>query len=116
MKGIYQTGIQDEVWVVQQWLGHTGETENLEVVQSLRLDDSAVQSGTECLEDSSLHGNPKLLLRSVKKGYSHRVDGPPSKTEGEQAKIKVFFLCLALSGLPPEVSQIPVWLFWLQII
>lgn len=113
MKGIYQIGIQDEVWVVQQWLGHTGETENLGVVQSLRLDDSAVQSGTECLENSSLNGNPKLLLRSVKEGCSHRVDGPPHKTEGEQAKIKVFFLCLTLSGLLPEVSQVSVWLFWL---
>lgn len=44
------------MWVVQQWLGHTGETENLVVVQSLRLDDSALLSGTECLEDSSCMG------------------------------------------------------------
>ena len=100
---------QESVWVVQQWLSHTGKANNLMVVQSPRLNVSTVPIWhwhlrgflESCWSSVCIGIWKKLHVLLVREWDSHRIDELACKSGRKQAKGTAFLL-YPFPGLPPE--------------
>lgn len=109
---VFYRDLQDVVWVVQQGLFHIGETENPSAGQQRGRTTNHLQCGTlktwripgELLI-FSLHYIPKeLVITSVKKYHSSRIDGLVSRNK--QAKGSVLLQCPFIWIAPVGAAQI----------